>query len=673
MPNIVMGNPLSSSPILSPGVDYHYQYPDGLDFTPGKELHEFVKTEMLKRATEGYRRISGRYESWREIDRTMTTYITTDDAERKVKDKDKRKPVSIVFPYSYTIMETVLTYMTLAFLQDPVFRYEGNSPEDLLGAIMLEKVVQLQCNKSKIGLALHTMFRDSLMYGFGASTVRWEQNMGWRTMNDPTYGRRREEVVLYEGNKTYNIDPYYYIPDPNVSVDQPQRGEFVGFLERTNKTDLLTIEKTDQDMFNVKYLNNITPSRSQFGIESSARGDKTGLSRQFYYSQVMTPVDVLHMYIKIIPKDWKLGTSEYPEKWLFSLVNDSILIKARPADFDHNMFPVVVAAPDYDGYSPAPSSRIEMINGLQVIADWLINSHVANVRKAINDMLVVDPFLVNIEDLKDPEPGKLIRMRRPGWGKGVKDAVQQLGITDITRSNLQDLSFIQNAMQKVGAADESLMGALRSGGPERLTMGEFQGTKAGSVSRLGKLAHIVSMQAMQDLGYMIASHTQQLMSQQTYVDMSGRWMDALTQIFPNAKGRMKVNPEDILINYDITVRDGSIPGGNFSDAYIDMFKTISQNQALLQVFDIGKLGTFVFQQMGAKNVEEFLRQQTPSEQQQQMPQQQAQPQPQMDPRQLMQLIQQAQQSGQGVQAQVMPDEQVQQQLQAGNLVPAPMQ
>jgi hypothetical protein len=30
---------------------------------------------------------------------------------------------------------------------------------------------------------------------------------------------------------------------------------------------------------------------------------------------------------------------------------------------------------------------------------------------------IVDPSLINVEDLKDLKPGKLIRLRRPAWGK----------------------------------------------------------------------------------------------------------------------------------------------------------------------------------------------------------------------------------------------------------------
>ena len=323
------------------------------------------------------------------------------------------------------------------------------------------------------------------------------------------------------------------------------------------------------------------------------------------------------------------GSSEYPEKWLFAVANDSVVIKAQPLGLNHDMFPIVACAPDFDGYSALPLSRVEVLYGLQGTLDWLFNSHVANVRKAINDMLVVDPYLVNINDLKDPKPGKLIRMRRPAWGRGVGNAVQQLQVNDITRANIGDSSFIVNWMQKIGAADDPMMGALRSGGPERLTKGEFQGTQAGAASRLGRIARVIGLQAMQDLGYMFASHAQQLMTQELYTTTTGRWQETITSQFGENAKRMKVTPFDLLVDYDVVVRDGSVPGGNFSDVWVQMFNVIASHPELQQTFDISRIFKYIATNMGAKNADEFVR----------------------------------------VKPQMMPDEQVREQAQAGNIVP----
>ena len=133
------------------------------------------------------------------------------------------------------------------------------------------------------------------------------------------------------------------------------------------------------------------------------------------------------MYIDLIPKDWELSNNEYPEKWLFEVAADSIVIGAMKIEQNHGMYPVANASPDFDGYTPTPMSRLEVLYGLQHTMDWLFNSHIANVRKAINDMLVIDPWMVNINDVKDPKAGKLIRLRRPAWGKGkVSDYISQL-------------------------------------------------------------------------------------------------------------------------------------------------------------------------------------------------------------------------------------------------------
>ena len=113
------------------------------------------------------------------IDKVLTAYIRTDDKEKEIKKKDDRKPVSIIFPYSYAMMETMLSYLVGAFFQDPIFMYEGNSPEDTVGAALLELVVQQHCIKNKVFLPIHTMFRDGLSYGIGAVSPEWVVKTGF--------------------------------------------------------------------------------------------------------------------------------------------------------------------------------------------------------------------------------------------------------------------------------------------------------------------------------------------------------------------------------------------------------------------------------------------------------------------------------------------------------------
>ena len=81
------------------------------------------------------------------------------------------------------------------------------------------------------------------------------------------------------------------------------------------------------------------------------------------------------------------------------------------------------------------------------------------------------------------------------------------------------------------------------------------------------------------------------------------------------------------------VRDGSIPGGNFSEAWLEMFKVIGTSPELTQQFDITRIFMYIAQQLGAKNVEDFRR------------------------------------NVNQIQGKTMPDEQVDREAKAGNLVP----
>lgn len=644
MPYIVNGDSKDSVDYKSQ--NYDYDYPDGLDLKPGSEFHNKLRDKIWQRANESRHEIEKRFDSWREVDKTLTTYIPLKDAENLSKKKDPTKPVSIVFPYSYSMLEALLTYLSLAFFQDPMFRYEGVESNDTVGAMLLEKVIKMHVIKNKVPLALHTILRDSLAYGVGIGIPGWRTTYGKKPIKtnitlESELGTTSKngvefiDALIFEGNDLTNIDPYMWLPDPSVSSDNIQQGEFIGWIERDNYMNLLSAElSTDSDLFNVKYLKAKKDKRSTLALDQSDRGTRHGTSNDGYRNtgNSTNPVDIISMYITLIPEDWKLGKSQNPEKWFFRLAGDDVVISAQKADHNHGMYPIGVASPEYDGYSIVPMGRMEVLYGLQNTLDFLFNSHISNVRKAINDMLIVDPYLVNINDLKDPEPGKLIRLRRPAWGRGVDKVVQQLAVTDITRSNIADSSYITQWMDRISGADQSMQGSLRQGGPERLTKSEFQGTRGSATSRLQRIAMIIGMQFMQDIGTMFASHTQQYMQQETYVNITGDLPKELASQF--GPGRAKVTPYDLAINYDIIVRDGSIPGANFSDSWMQLFQTIGTSPELMQSFDITRLFTYIAQQLGAKNVEDFKR-----------------------------ITNQTQ-------AVQMPDVQVQNQVRAGNMIPS---
>jgi hypothetical protein len=628
MPHIAYGDISSKNVANFSSYNFDYAYPKGLNLKPGTKLHDDLVDKIIKRATDSATNMSNRFESWQKIDQTLTTYIDLSDDEKKLNVKDASKPVSIVFPHTYAILETILGYLISAFFQEPIFRYEGVGPDDTIGAIMMEKIIDLQVNRARMILGLHTQWRDCLAYGFGVLAPSWHIEKGYKTVKktksrwfgpDENY-KAFEEAVLFEGNQVSNIDPYLCLPDPDRPITEVNKSEYFGWIENTNYYDLLSLERDDDSYFNVKYLQALANKRTSiYTADNSGRNAKID-TLKINDNTYTKPTDIIHKYVKIIPKEWKIGDENYPKIYLFSIASDKVLIRMQPLGLTHGQIPICIAAPDYDGYSINPISRLEILYGMQHTLDWMFNTHVANVRKAINDTIIYDPYLLNSNDLKDPKPGGLVRLRKAAWGRGVKDTFAQLGITDVTRGHIADAELIKHAMEKVGGVDASSMGSLRQGGPERLTGAEFRGTQAGTFTRLERIARIIGVQSMQPLGYMLAHHTQQFMSEEVYMNMSGRWQETLMKEYqatdPNNK--IKVSPFDILVDYDLKVRDGSVPGGNYSAVWVKMFEVLANHQELLQTFDIAKIFTHIARNEGAKNVESFLRiRQQPTEQVQQ--------------------------------------------------------
>jgi len=596
-----------------------YEYPRDLDLSPGSALHESVKAEILLRARESNTIIKNRHSDWRKIDQTLTAFLPADADEDAYRSDNEE--LQIVIPASRATLETALTYW-LSTLDFPFFYYDGSGPEDTLGARMLQLVIGNQAHRKKMILALHTMHRDALSYGFGAVNVRWTVEKAFRTLRrDVGYfsemdgefivtepAGTRQERVIYEGNILDAIDPYHYLPDPNYPVERVNDGEFVGFVSTTSRNALLTLERNNPEFyFNATHLDRINQRSSLKLYDNTGRPTTFAGNQEINRQLGTTPIDVIWMQIDLVPKEWGLGDEEYPEKWMFGLAGDEVLIQANPMGLDHNHFTIAVDAPNSDGHSALPIGEMEVEYGLQYAVDFLWNSHMANLRKAVNLMLIVDPFLVNINDFKRGRSGFIARMRRSQFGRGTaRDAVHQIPINDITRANIGDIQFLMDIMSRTSGVTDPIQGIMRSGG-ERRSATEARGTMQSALSRLAKGVRISGSQALQDIAYLLAEHTIQLLSNETYVRSIGETEDQMLADYQVGKGRYRVDPSLLDVNFDVLPSDGTLPGGNGDpQVWTQLFQTIASQETLAQTFDIPRIFTHIARMMGAKNVQNFI-------------------------------------------------------------------
>ena len=111
---------------------------------------------------------------------------------------------------------------------------------------------------------------------------------------------------------------------------------------------------------------------------------------------------------------------------------------------------------------------------------------------------------------------------------------------------------------------------------------------------------------MQDSGYMMASHTAQLMTEKTFVSIIGRYQEVLQAEY--GRSTIPVKPSDISPFLDLEEIDGSAPGTENLEAMNNFMMIALKDPMLAQQFDTVKIFSAVARAAGFKNVHEFIKQ-----------------------------------------------------------------
>ena len=609
--------------------DYKYKYPGGLDLKPGSKLHERLLNDLMSGSQASYDIISTRFEDWRNIQRNQTAFIPTPEAKPGAKRTKVSK--SVIAPISYAIKETMLSQQVATFLDMPVMKYKGAGDRNsLIEAAKMEKVVEQQCLLGKLGLTLHTNINDSLTTGIGIITPRWATRRGKKVVTyedtvfrDEIYElldvggipgekkKRLVDAILWEGTECEAIDPFRYLPDPAFPVEQVQKSGRTGWISRSNMMDLLNEEHSgDYGLFNVKYLGlppvvNVT--RTTITDETDNRNEKSGLTEESTNTYVDSNFDVIYTFKKLIPKYSGLGISEYPEVWLFAVAADRIIIQAEKMDYPHEMeLPVYVMAPEYDGHSAMPIAALEVIYGMQNMIDFLYSSHMENVKRAINNMIVYDPEVINSVDLMNPAPGGRVRVRKKGWGEiDIRKHLMQLPAQDFTRGHLSDAMLAANVMYRSTPASLERQGQMRDRG-ERVSATEAKGVELGSLIRIERQVKVANLQVMLDLSYVYAANTQWYMTQKMWIELSGRYEKQLKLEYGEDTDSIEVNPVDLIADMLAVPQD--IPSSFIENpqTWLQLQAMAGNDPELMSRISSTRVWLHIARMGGAQNPEHFL-------------------------------------------------------------------
>jgi hypothetical protein len=624
---------------------------------PGTPAHDRLRDLVRSRRDFSKRSMSQRYPQWRQNEKLYRAFV---DAEETDKEGKKKYPWarSIVVPISYAVMQTMLAFDVNAFTQRrPVTSLEGVGPQDVKPAKVMEQYLHWEWQVRRMLLTLYTWLLDRRRYGIGWLWNTWAQDVGFRTVSDartltlPILGttltlpatRRREAVVRYEGNDAAPVDPFNFWPDPRVPLADFQRGEFVGRTIRRSYSYMLEQEAAGF-YANVRAIPKAPLGRR--GAESdesernrmlnlsdewAARGDTVDFQEKGY-------VDLDEGIFKLIPRDYELAGGTTPELWWVTLANDQTIVRGDAYAFDHMSFPSAAMEASPDGHAWANPGNVEQLQGLQEHTSWLYNSHMENVRKILNDMLVVNPGMLELDDLLTPQPGKLLRVRREQYANpaAVEQAVKQLQVTDVTSGHLRDLNVNLDLIQRVTAAPENLQGVIAQ---KDRTLGEQQMAVASASGRLKVEAQLAWVMGMVPWTVQRVQNLQQLLSDRRWIRVVGEYSRVLG--VSRDQPFLHVGPEEIQGQFTYEIIDGTVRANDaMLNVWKEIFVTVAGDPDLRQELEVLEIFRTLAQMGGVTNIDEYVRQRQPI--------------PAIAPG--------------GVQ--VLPDEQVARQVERGNLVPA---
>ncbi len=584
------------------------------------QAHKFVLDAVLRRKEFSLDKMRQRHEAWRRNEENFIAFMPEKDVDKQRRNLrevgGEPQYTTLRIPFDYAVLMSAHTYWTSVFLgRNPILQYEGRNGAAEDGVLAVEAMMSYQVAVGRMLPQLYIWLLDVGKYGLAIAGSWWdketivvnrevEQADTFLGVDLGTTNTEMRRFIMdgYQGNRLYNVRPWDFLPDPRVTVQRMQEGEFCGRYTEVGWNHIAKMAAQGK-YFNVDVLRTMRHSAAAVREQGSSRvirptqpGEGIGLTE----IMDMNSVDLLEMYIELIPRDWGLGDSTYPEKWVFVVANDKVIVGAQPLGDYHNKFPFYVLEYEPEGHAMFKRSLLEIVGPMTDVITWLINTHFYNTRKSLNDMFVVDPSKIVIKDLKDPSPGKIIRLKEEMYGQDVRNAIWQFPVNNVTQQHLADTQILSSLIQRVSGVNDSIMGLLDQGG--RKTATEVRTSSTFGVNRLKTVAEWFSATGFGDMAQILLQTTQQHYSGREKLRLAGDFF-----LHPGAQRQLEVSPADIQGFFDFTGVDGTLPVDRF--AQVNMWSQLMQQMAaspqVLQQYDLGRIFAWIAQLGGLKNIHRF--------------------------------------------------------------------
>ena len=582
----------------------------------GSPLHDRIKNAILDRKKFSNEKMKNFHRQWDDADDSMRAYIHEKEVDKKRKDKKRYDGevdyVTLEVPYIYATIMTAHTYYSSVILsRAPVWQFSARHGEPQNAVQAVEAVMDYQL---KVGNHLPVMYNwlyDMAKYSIGVVGTYWdeEERVICNYVDEPvtllgvplggTKRVKKEEVLKgYVGNKLFNIRPYDFYPDPRVPIWRFQDGEFCLRTTSEGYHEIIGTEHTSPGYYiNLKELVKLSQQREGYDNSGSPRVELPTQPGEGGRAPGPGFFKITEAYIRLIPSVWGLGDGKRMEVWCFTLAEEEMIIRAAPLGLYHNKFPFSVMEGNFGSEEFAKFGMLETIRPLTDIMTWLVNSHFYNVRRVLNNQLVVDPSRIVMKDLTKPGQ-RIIRLKANSYGADVRGMVHQLQHIDVTRSNMSDMQILEQMTQRVSSVVDTVMGMQAPGGRKSAT--EVRSSTGWSTSRLKTPIEYNSALALDPLSQMMLSNTQQFMDFERKYMIAGNMLEG-------AERFVNVDAAAITGFYDFVPVDGTMPIDRLAQAnfWKELLVQMSRIPEFAMQWDIGGMVAHAMKLQGERNIDRF--------------------------------------------------------------------
>lgn len=592
---------------------------------PPQKLVDF-RQKLIRLVLMSRRTMVNYYPMWDRNDAVYRGERQWDDQDQKA--KRRNEPEKVFVPLTHSQTQTFVSFASMLLTQrDYFFDMTGAGSESQRAAELATAVLERDLEYNKFtGVLLPQFLVDVCRYGVGIFKSSWTQETvpvqqqvpdpKWKP--DPNLPFQTQAPLVskyvpqtsYLGNRITVISPYRWFPDTRLPITRAKYGQFMADEIEYSRDELKQMENSGEAAgidFIPAIPNNAYMDRRSFLLD---------MQPALGTDPMISPEDAKH-YVLITEIEFKLNPSKVeiddgvfldPDLdaevvYQIWIGNDNRIVRIIDQGYEHNDFLYDTAQFFNDQNRLLNFGIAELLAPMQSITDWLLNSRVANVRKVINNQLIVDPRYIDMNDLK--ERNAVIRLKGTVDGTSIENYIKQLAVTDVTVGHINDMGVVRGLSEDATGLSENLVGQYASG---RRSAREASNVNANAASRVLLPIKGLWQSAILPLGKKMLRNLRQGLDMPQLVKVVGL---SNVQQDPNAvQTLLPVDKTALEGNYDFLVFDDTLPSQRTAIAsqLQEVMVALSSNPEL--VFALGYDPKLMLQEwfklVGIRNADRFL-------------------------------------------------------------------